>query len=64
MTNKPSEMADCASCARMILAAKAQAYEEAIGLLDMVERYGVRVLPKALDDLRAKHAALAEGAEA
>lgn len=54
------DMVEAPRCARMIIAAKVQAYEEVISLLELVEKYGAHALPHVLAVLRAKHVALIE----
>jgi hypothetical protein len=48
------ETVETAYCSRLIIAAKAQAYEEAIWLVEMIEKYGLSMVPGVLNDLRTK----------
>ncbi|MFZ5784035.1 MAG: hypothetical protein ACOY4R_27875 [Pseudomonadota bacterium] len=47
-------------CARMVIMAKAQAYEEAVRWLELVEKVGDRVVPHLLAEARKKRDALQE----
>jgi hypothetical protein len=51
------ETVETAYCSRLIIAAKAQAYEEAIWLVEMAQKYP-KGFAAILDVLRAKHGAL------